>query len=423
MSAGLKFISAAIANGAGSALLQMDTSLLIDNDETTAFEFVKDYYRSYREVPTPRIVQENTRIRLPNADGPMKFHLDTLQERYDFNILQDHWEQHRELIREGRPKPVVDLMEVTMRRLRRSRHRQGQSLIDAHEGMGLVIDRLRGAMQMGGVSGVPTQWPTFNDQTGGYQPADLITWVGRSSMGKTAMLLSQAEAAYEAGYSVLVTTSEMGAEQIARRWMSLKFGINPEHLKKGTISTYLLRRMEQMQATLLGRERFRILSLGTGAQLNMVEAAIEETAPDIVFIDGIYLFYPAKNSSYMKQTERVTAVFDQLKQQTIDTNLPHVVTTQFNRQAGKGGKDGSLETIGLSDAIGWHSSIVVAVKAGPTDDPRHSRELEFLKGREGEEGKFAINFKFRPVDFSEMTREQLDAIQPRQTLNHDPDWT
>lgn len=421
MSAGLKFISAAIANGAGSAIIQLDPQYLISNEERSAFEFVKDYYRSYREVPTPRIVQENTRVRLPTADGPLKFHMDTLYERYDFNVLQDHWDQHRDLIRAGRPKPVVELMENTLRRVRR--HTRGQSLIDAHEGMGLVLDRLREARLMGGISGVPTQWDSFNAQTGGYQPADLITWVGRSSMGKTAMLLSQAEAAYDAGYSVLVVTSEMGSEQIARRWMTLKFGLNPEHLKKGTISTYLLRRMEQMQAELLGRERFRILSLGTGAQLNAVEAAIEETAPDIVFIDGIYLFYPSKGGGYMKQTERVTAVFDQLKQQCIDTNLPHVVTTQFNRQAGKGGKDGSLETIGLSDAIGWHSSIVVAVKAGPTDDPRQSRELEFLKGREGEEGKFAINFKFRPVDFSEMTREQLDAIQPRQQLNHDPDWT
>lgn len=422
MSAGLKYLSAVISNGAGSVLLQMDSSLLIDNNEVAAFDFIKDYYRSYREVPTPRIVQENTSVRLPNADGPLQFHFDNLQERFDFSVLRDQWDQHRELIRQGRPQPVVELMEGTLRRLR-SRHRQGQSLIDAHQGMGLVIDRLRDAIRQGGISGIPTQWPTFNEQSGGYQPADLITWVGRSAMGKTAMLLSQAEAAYDAGYSVLVVTSEMGSEQIARRWMTMRFGLNPRNLKMGTVSTYLLRRMEAMQAELLGRERFRILSLGTGAQLSAVEAAISETAPDIVFIDGIYLFYPSKNSSYMKQTERVTAVFDQLKQQCIDTNLPHVVTTQFNRQAGKGGKDGSLETIGLSDAIGWHSSIVVAVKVGPTDDPRQSRELEFLKGREGEEGKFAINFKFRPVDFSEMTREQLDAIQPRQMLNHDPDWT
>lgn len=422
MSVGLKYLSAIIANGAGSAVLQLDPSLLIDNNEEAAFEFVKDYYRNYREVPTPRLVQENTRVRLPTAEGTLEFHHDNLQERYDFQVLRDHWDQHRQLIANGRPKPLVDLMEGTLRHLR-SRHRKGQTLIDAHQGMGLVIDRLRDAIRQGGISGIPTQWPTFNEQSGGYQPADLITWVGRSAMGKTAMLLSQAEAAYDAGYSVLVVTSEMGSEQIARRWMTMRFGLNPRNLKMGTVSTYLLRRMEAMQAELLGRERFRILSLGTGAQLSAVEAAISETAPDIVFIDGIYLFYPSKNSSYMKQTERVTAVFDQLKQQCIDTNLPHVVTTQFNRQAGKGGKDGSLETIGLSDAIGWHSSIVVAVKTGPTEDPRQSRELEFLKGREGEEGKFAINFKFRPVDFSEMTREQLDAIQPRQMLNHDPDWT
>lgn len=755
MSAGLKLLSSAIQNGASNILLTLESQYLVDRQEESVLDFARSYYREYDEMPSLNTVFENTRVRLPRADGPLKFHLDNVYERYDYEILRDSYAEMRELLKTGKPAPVVNVMEATIRRIRRTR--KNGTLIDAHQGIDLVTSRLREALLQGGVSGVPSPWPYYNDQTGGSQPADLITYVGRMAMGKcmhpdtpvimangrvraiktlkvgdqllgpdslpktvlstttgreemfkitptrgepwvcnrshilvlectydvdrihrkggrycysvsdflalpgrvrdnlrlvrtgvefarkpvefdpyivgvwlgdgsvgsqrisnpdpeviaaihdfaehhgyrvsnseqregacpvwgivgvqgkanafrdfvtvdcykrgqkripqdylvndreqrlallaglvdtdgyterdaveiitqyeglrddilflarslglsaswsvktveekpyyrirmfgatdqiparvarkrvhavrvrrsdpmhstftvtsegqgdyfgitlpgdhlyllgdftithnTALLLAQHEHAFDSGYSTLFVTTEMGSEQIARRWMAMRYGINPDNLKKGTVSTYLLRKMEQYKAELYGRERFRLMSLGTGAKLSSVEVVIEEIRPDIVFIDGIYLFQPNKANGSMKQSERVTHVFDELKQQTLDTNIPHVVTTQFNRQAGKGGKDGTLESIGLSDAIGQHSSIVVAVKSGPTENPRDSLELEFLKGREGEEGKFAINFKFRPVDFSQMTQEELERIDSQQTINVDHDWT
>lgn len=424
MSIGLSLLSSIIRNGAGNQLLSLEDRFLTLENEQTAIGFARDYYRSYREVPTPDLVRENTGVRLPTGDGAVSFYIDELHDRLQWNLIREGYEEIRERVADGRPAPVVESMEGLLRRVRRNR--TGGSLIDIHEGMTQVIDRLRAAQRMGGISGVATPWPSMNEQSGGYQDGDLITFVGRMGMGKTAMLLAQAESAYDQGYSVLFVTTEMIAEQISRRWMALKYGLDPQHLKKGTVSTRLMRRMEVWQAELLGRERFRLLSLGTGAQLSQVEAVIDEIDPDIVFIDGAYFFRPASGGNNMKLTERVTAVFDEMKQQTIDTNKPYVVTTQLNRSSGKGGKDASLETIGLSDAIGWHSSIVVAVKGGPTENPLQSRELEFLKGREGEQGSFAINFKFKPPNFSELTPEELAAIADALPMN-DPaintNWT
>ncbi|WP_445498031.1 DnaB-like helicase C-terminal domain-containing protein, partial [Pseudomonas aeruginosa] len=121
------------------------------------------------------------------------------------------------------------------------------------------------------------------------QDSDLITFVGRMGTGKTMTLLWQANHVYEEGYSALVVTTEMGSEQIARRWMAMHYGLDAKMLKSGMVSTRLLRQIEQYEAELLGRERFRILSLGTGAQISQIEAAVEELSPDIVFIDGAYL--------------------------------------------------------------------------------------------------------------------------------------
>jgi hypothetical protein len=125
-----------------------------------------------------------------------------------------------------------------------------------------------------------------------------------------------------------------------------------------------------------------------------------------VFLDGTYLIHPSVKSA-MKRIERVAEVFDELKGLTITSDTPIVNTMQFNRQAGAGGKDGSLENIGFTDAVGMHSSIVLGLKFGPTENPRASRTMEFLKGREGEVGAVHMNFKFAPVDMSELPPEAI----------------
>lgn len=422
MSQGLNYLASVIENGAGPALIRLDSNLMIDEREQTVFTFTRDYYRRYREVPTSQIVREETGITLRAARGTLQFNLDQLLDRQSFEILRAGFPSIRDAVKNSQTDTAVAAMDDTVRRIRRTRRGQARA-IDAREGMQQVLDRLDRVRNMGGASGIPTPWDYMNDQTGGYQESDIITYVARTGQGKTALLLRQADEAYEQGYSALVVTTEMNAEQITRRWMAMRYGLNPQLLKKGTISTHLRRKLETWTVELLGRERFRILPLGTGAELAAVEAAIDELAPEVVYVDGIYLFRSNNRTANQKLTDRVTAVYDELKQQSIDTKLPYIVNTQFNRQAGKGGKDGSIETIGLSDAIGWHSSLVIAVKPGPTDNPNMSRELEFLKGREGEVGSFAINFKFRPVDFSQIPAEELAEMSSAPPLNNaDEDW-
>lgn len=407
MSTGLKFISSAIQHQAGNAILRIDSGLFTQ-EELSVYEYCKNYYRSYREVPTVAMVQENTSARIPRADGPINFWEDELHERFNYDIIRQGFTDLRGLVNQGKPQPMIDVMEDTIRRIRRTR-RGGSGLLDIGEAMQLSIDRLEALQMQGGMSGVPTPWPTFNRISSGYQNADLITWVGRTSLGKTMILLAQAEFAYDAGYSVLFATTEMASEALARRWMALKFGYDPDALKSAQISTYTLRRMRAQQTELLGRERFRLLTLGLNGDLGQVEAAIEEIQPDILYLDGVYMVRPSGKAVMRNKTEQVSAVFDELKQRNIDTNIPFVVNTQFSRQAGKGGRDGSLESIGLSDTIGQHSSIVVAIKPGPTDNWHDSRELDFLKGREGEQGKVMINYRFKPTDISELSDEQLEA--------------
>lgn len=220
----------------------------------------------------------------------------------------------------------------------------------------------------------------------------------------TYLLLRQALSAWRAGYSVLVVTMEMTIEQCARRCIALETGINPTYIRRGELSTQARNRIGDYVDNISRSGRFRIFAGGLKSKVSDVEMLVSEYKPDVLFIDGVYLMQP-DTKRQMSKLEKVPEVFDALKKMTISQNIPVVVTTQFSRAAGKKGKEGSLETIAYTDAISTHSSLVVSINDA---DPPHDKDvkvLAFMKGREGESGLFRINYRFTPMDFTEVPVE------------------
>lgn len=418
MSEGLRLVSSIIAAGSVNAVLRMDREKFT-TAEQPVFDFLIQHYRQYRTLPAVATVQSETGQRLPPAVETLEYYVTQVEDRYVYNEIRERYATMREAMQNrnvDEMRTLVSEMNGVMNR----RGQRGYQISGLADAIQMVDDRLVRTMGMGGITGVETPWASFNEMTGGYQDGDLITIVGRPATSKTYNLLCQAKAAHDTGHSPMVVTTEMGTEQIARRMVALTLGINPEAMKRNMISTYTHRRIRALQAEMVSDERMKIVSVGMGAKISTIEALIQEYGPSIVYLDGSYLIHPSVKAQ-MKRIERVGEVFDELKGLTIDANIPIVNTMQFNRQAGKDGKDGSLETIGFTDAVGQHSSIVIGLKHGPTDNPRASRTMEFLKGREGEIGAVHINFKFAPVDMSEIPPEQISMdAEGQATVNNTP---
>lgn len=408
MSDGLKFLSAAIAAGAAQVITATDHSLFVGN-EAEVFDFIKQHVRAYRELPHPNTVQTETGQRLPTANEPLAYYEDLLYQRQEYTALRDHFGSLREALSAVDLEAARASVQQMGRVVQRTR-RTGQEVLNISEAGRLVIDRLAQARGYGGISGIVSGWPSFDDITGGYQGSDIVSWVGRPSTGKTYLLLYQLAKAHADGENILFVTTEMGQEQIARRWASISMGINPTVLKRGMISTHMERRLRAFYLDMLGAERMKIFSVGMNSKVSAIEAYIQEFGPSLVVIDGVYLLKPSDYSKNMSKVDRVSGVYDELKGLNLQTNIPFLLSTQLNRTAGKGGKDASLENLSFADAIGTHSSIVVAAKPGPTANPMDSRSLDFLKGREGESGTVAINFKFAPLNMSEIPPEDAAAL-------------
>ncbi len=406
MSDGLKLLSAIISTSSASTLLSLDPATLIDR-ESEAYEFVRGFYRTYRELPQAGTVREETGINLPGVNQSLQYYVDNVSDRFIYNRIHDQYGTLREQMTQ---RDIPGMTETVNAMQRATRHTTNNSrCVNLGEAMTLVAERLESTRGMGGMTGVTSGLPRFDEITGGFQNSDLISLIARPGIGKTYELLKMAMAAYADGMSVLFVTTEMGIEQIGRRYVSLELGINPTLLKMNMVDTHMERRIRSLYREMVNADRFKIFSVGMRAKVSAIEAYMQEFGPDIVYVDGTYLLHPSIAGNF-KRIERVGEVFDELKGLTIDSGVPIVNTMQFNREAGKNGKEGSLENIGFSDAVGMHSSIVVAMKYGPTLDPRVSRELEFLKGREGEIGKIIKHFRFAPVNFAEYTHEEEAAL-------------
>lgn len=417
MSDGLRFISSVLTTGSVSTLLEVEPAMLLD-DELTVADFVRGHFKAYRELPTPHTVFEETNIRLPVANESLQYYVDRVNERHDYNLVRDRFASFREGLQQRDMESVSNTVAEMSRLLKRRRvgGKAGEA-VEIKDGLLLVQQRLDGIQGTGGTSGILTGWNQYDAITGGYQRGDLVTIVGRPGLGKTYVALKQADAAHKEGENVLFITTEMSVEQLARRYAAIQLGINPTLLKNGNISTHMLRRINFLYRDMVGSERFRIFSVGMNSKVSAVEALCQEFGPSAVYIDGVYLLRPSENSRNSNRTERITGVYDELKGLTIEADVPIIAVSQFNRLAGKGGKDGTLENIGFTDAIGTHSSVIVALKDGPTQDPKQSRTFDFLKGREGESGEVAINFKFAPLNMEEITDIERDTDEGIPTTN------
>lgn len=238
----------------------------------------------------------------------------------------------------------------------------------------------------------------------------------------TATMLRHASAAFATGASVLIVTMEMTIEQIVRRLLGLLTGVDPNLIKRGQLSTSARRRLGEYVDTIAGADRLKIFSGGMKKHVSDVDLLVQEFCPDIVFIDGIYLM-SAENKSIRTMTERVSEVFTEAKQLSLARNIPTVVTTQYNRVAGKKGKDGSLENIAYSDAISTHSSIILSIQEGLPGRERETRTALLIKGREGETGAFPYNYKFRPVNLDEIVEDEDDDSAEAVANASNLDWT
>jgi replicative DNA helicase len=413
-----------VKDKAVTILREIDSELLLDEGvERNAYDYVRRHFEENRALPSAATVADNTGIVLPPPSEPATYYLRRVRERaltnnllQPYNRLQDALQNPRKSMAEM--QDAIDEM-----------YRHKSRFLDAGTGIEMsdsLLDDVRRRMMesrmSGGVlRGITTGYAELDQTMDGYNPGDLVVWVGRPGRAKSWFLLKQAHAGWMSGYRPLYISMEMGGLQNMRRLIGIHSGINPQFIKRGQIQSMALPVFNRAVDELLAQRPLHMVTANFSRTVEQVANFVDQYSPDIVYIDAGYLLSPKKKRyGSGGRRETISDVIEEIKELSANSNIPFVITVQFNRQAEhrrRGADSGSfnpiahlsLAEIGETDVIGQAASHVLGIEYPPDPLPRDAyRAFGFLKGREGENGWWLTRFmehQHSPVDLSLIPRD------------------
>jgi intein/homing endonuclease len=221
-----------------------------------------------------------------------------------------------------------------------------------------------------------------------------------------ALVLWAIHAARE-GCRVLLVTTELAQETVASRGMGMALHLPYERLRQGTLSpTDEARMYAFVDDPDVAQVPLYVYGGDFSLNLESLEGAIEDTNPELVLVDGIYLFKSALGVKQKSRTDQVTENFNYIKQLAKKKRVAMGVSTQLNRDAAKSKTSGGgaqMHNISLTDAAGWNSDLAFALEQSQDQADDGEMEITCMKGREMRKiPKIRANWKMDVMDFTEI---------------------
>ncbi|MBL0372608.1 hypothetical protein JJB09_11270 [Rhizobium sp. KVB221] len=405
MSDGLQLLSSIIQSGGRNFVRNLRPELFLDA-ERPAYDFVRRFYSTYGGLPGLDIMRQNGFSLLP-SNAPPAYYMQRVVDRAIFNGVREHVQDFQGALVRSDVENLTRLVAAMHSSTSRFSASNDVFTLPVAAEMAMNEYALARDLGAGGLAGVTLGWDGLDTLTGGAMPGEVVTWVARPNVGKSYTMAKAALAANDAGFKVMLVSMEMGAVGMARRLIGMRAGVNPDLIKRGTLSFWGEQLIQEAIQLSIARPDFILVSGNLTKSVDIVDALIQEHAPDVVLIDAQYLMQPAKQMRNAKNFELLSQVGLEVQQLAIARNIPVHQSVQFNREQGKG-SPGDLRNIGGTDVVGQISSIVIAISEGASPDETTTRNYEVIKNREGRLGAIRTNFLFQPFDFSELPAVELD---------------
>lgn len=205
--------------------------------------------------------------------------------------------------------------------------------------------------------GIPTGFRDLDQISGGLFRREVTVLAGPPGSGKTTLLLNIANNALALQQRVAFFSVEMGRKEVIQRFVSMEMGLPTGQLKTGRltqnqwelfmavsghIGTWPLQVIDEFK---------RLTPLQLQRRLRRLQ---HETGVDLVLIDGLWKMYSHRNFEGGDRAREITSIMEDLVALAEQTNLPILITHQFNRESVKKvrGKKSRPQLIHLSDSTG-----------------------------------------------------------------------
>ena len=265
----------------------------------------------------------------------------------------------------------------------------------------------------GGLSGVPSGFPSLDRVTRGWQDSDLIILAARPSVGKTAFALNLARnAAVDHKMPVAVFSLEMSALQLVMRLMTTETGLPADKLKGG--SKFDPWDWQQLETRIAALSKSPLYIDDTPSIPLMefrtkVKRLVKSKGVRLVIVDYLQLMQGPVELRGLREQE-VAAISRTLKATAKELSVPIIALSQLSRNAvqrtGGTGKP-QLSDLRESGAIEQDADMVIFIHRpdylglGETPEGKETTQIIIAKHRNGEVCDIDMLFKSDQVRFVE----------------------
>jgi replicative DNA helicase len=306
---------------------------------------------------------------------------------------------------EGRPaKEVVDAAERRVFEIAEKGTRGKQDFKSLKEFCKDLVDELDRRHSEGKeITGLSTGYKRFDELTQGLQKGDLVILAGRPSMGKTTLALNIAEyAAFNPTepVPVAVFSMEMGAEQLALRFVSSLGQVSQGHLRNGRFTDAdwpkITSAIQQMSEAPLYIDDTPALTPGDVR----ARARRLKRQHDIGLIVIDYLQLMNSGGGTENRATEISEISRNLKALARELEIPVIVLSQLNRSVEqRPDKRPVMSDLRESGAIEQDADLITFIYRDEVyhDDSSKKGQADIIvaKHRNGEIGDFSLTFRGR----------------------------
>lgn len=378
----------------------------VDEEHLAALRWMRRHWTRYGKSPGEQAFKaEFPTYKLPPTPEPMAFYIDSLKRAYRYDILGTAVQDASDVLAdEGDPDEAEKVLAAAITQVASATSSMRDHNLTDAEDFSRLYDFYDSLTQNpGALRGISSGFPTIDLATMGFQPGQLVTFVGPPKAGKSTVLLCCADAAEKAGVDSLLISFEMSYEEMVARWVGLRASTNYRRLLKGKMNDKDRKRLDRLEKQLTNRDHAKLIlseDVTSTTTVGGVVAKLQQHRPKIVFIDGVYLM-DDENGEPKGSAQAITNITRSLKRVGQTFGVPVVITTQalFSKMRGSSVKASS---IGYSSSFGQDSDTVIAVE--PREDADTGEQEHWLKvllSRSGPQVEVEIDFDWTTSTFTE----------------------
>ena len=367
----------------------VNESWFLDDDNRKAWSFVRKHYGEYSEVPTAVTVKDHyPNYKVLDVQDNIEYLLDTMVDFRRRLLTRQGLETAVEQLQDNNHDAALLAMEATITKVNE------QGILGTHEIDLTKITEQRykdyQALQKEEFLGIPTGFSKIDEATAGLQGGQLITIIAPPKTGKSQIALKMALNVHSQGFIPMFQSFEMNNHEQQQRHDAMRANVSHGRLRRGKLLPAEEDRYIDVLNKMETEPSFHLIDAVNGITVSSLAAKIEQTKPDIVFVDGVYLMLD-EVSGEMNTPQAITNVTRSLKRLAQRINKPIIITTQTLLWKMRAGKV-TADSIGYSSSFFQDSDVILGLE--PVEEDEDIRLLKIVASRNCGPSETALTWRW-----------------------------